>query len=108
MTSKTARRNGYDFERNGTITWVGDSQHKGTDIYFSDRLGKWVIIDLENPSVSFCDHIAAVRIADGEDADSGLNQASLAMDLDGEGIWIVSADDLDEFEDGYVEVVFSE
>lgn len=73
----------------GKTTWVGDAHHKGADIYWSDRLKKWVVVDLENCDVKFCVRLAAYRSTiDGDQ--SGLNMSCVACDLDGvSGLWIV-------------------
>lgn len=93
------------FAKNGEITWVGDAHHKGTDIYYSDRLRKWVVVDLENKAVSFADRLAVYTSSvDGDE--TGLNQACVACDLDGQGFWVVplDSDDSPEWED--VDLVF--
>lgn len=107
LTTKSGIRNGYDFARDGRTTWVGDSAHKGTEIFFSDHLGQWVAVDLENQQVSTVDRIAAVRLCDPS-SDGLAYEDFLACDLDGTGLWIVDAEWLEGLEPGTVEVVFAE
>lgn len=105
-TTKTAHRDGYDFARDGQVTWVGDAHHKGTSVFWSDHRDRWIFVDHENPDVTEVEHFAAVRLLAEGDADDGLNQAMLACDLDGPGLWLIPVDALDDFDVDYVEVVF--
>lgn len=84
------------FTKTGEITWVGDAHHKGTDIYYSERLKQWVVVDLENKRVSFADRLAVYSSeADGDD--TGLNRDCVACDLDGQyGFWVVALSEGDD------------
>jgi hypothetical protein len=76
----------------GTIlTWVGD---------------KWVVYCLGNhESRGEIDRLAVVTLSDeagDEAADHGINQSSVACDLEVPGgEWVVDADDLDAIREGY-------
>lgn len=80
------------------VVWVGDAHHRGTDIYWSDRLDCWIFVDLENRQMQTADKIAVY--ASEEDGDeTGLNQSPiLACDfmVDREGIWVVGLDLADD------------
>ena len=104
LTTKTAHRDEYTFDKNGTVVCVTDGNQSGTDVFWSERQSRWVFVDYNNSSVSYAERIAAVRLCEGQDPEEGLNQNCLACDLDGPGLWIVDA----ECEDGYVETIFTE
>lgn len=80
----------------GTITWVGDAHHKGSDVYYCERMRRWVIVDLENRDVEFADRLVAYRsTADGDE--TGLHNSCVACDLDGvSGLWVVAFDSDDD------------
>ena len=125
-TTKTDRRNGYDFSRDGGVTWVGDSGHLGTDVYYSARAQRWVFIDYENKGKApkFVESIAAVFLpstdidGDPEDAypnsarDYYLNQTALAGDWGEQGVLaIVDSADVEALREHYgdeIEVIFVE
>jgi hypothetical protein len=86
--------------------WVGDGSHKGADIYYSERIRKWVVIALDVPGATFHDSLAVVTLADGADAGEQLDQACLARDRDDtRGVWVVDADELDGLRGAFGEVL---
>lgn len=97
----------YTFEKNGRIERVADQHTLGTDVYWSPHVRRWMFVDLDFNTVRTTDRIAAVTICSGQDSDAGLNQASLAYDVDS-CIWIVDADWLEDVDAGYVKIIFTE
>jgi len=79
-------------EDNPIVCWIGDSGHRGTDVYWSEKMGQWVFVDLENRELRFADKIAVYRSeVDGDE--TGLNHADvLAVDFDGPGLWLIGMD----------------
>lgn len=84
--------------------WIGDGCHRGSNVWWDDRNDRWWVAGLDNSNLTYHDHVALVRCND--DADYGLNQVQLASDLDGEGVWLVDVESLDEFEADYVDVLW--
>lgn len=83
---------------------IGDSEHRGADVWW-DALGdRWWIADLESNHLKCCESIALVR-CNGE-ADDGLNQSAMAMDLDGSGVWLIHPRGLRLFAPGYIDVIW--
>lgn len=80
--------------------FIGDGNCKGTNFYWQDRINQWVVVDLETQSVSTHDELVLVRCSG--DTDKGLNQMCLGCDLEGQGLWLIDADDLESYEDGYL------
>jgi hypothetical protein len=71
---------------------ITDSGQKGTDIYWSEPIGKFVIINLEaSPRLTVAEDIALVRLH--EDADpEPLGQRALACDLENEkAVFLINA-----------------
>ena len=104
MTNELKAGN-YTFTRDGRAEWIGDNQHRGTEVFWSEHRQRWVFVDLENEEVYFADRIALVRLQEEQDAEHGLNRNCLACDLEGQGLWIVDADYLDDCDEGYLELV---
>ena len=79
------------------VVHVGDVYHKGTDIYWSDRLNKWVFVSFEDEHVEFADTVVVFESAEDGD-ETGLNSCyPLGIDLDGpKGIWVVGFDEFEE------------
>jgi hypothetical protein len=81
------------FAKDGTITWVGDANQRGTDVYWSDRLQMWVFVDLENKRVEMARRFLIARTPPGESG-AEFNQICLTNDRDGEcRTWVISIDD---------------
>ena len=88
-----------------------DGHHKGT--LFTWLGEQWSVVDLENREFhGFHDRLAVVTIGEDVDADDGLNQAALGIDLEVPGgEWVVDADDLEELRETYgdtLEVVWEQ
>jgi hypothetical protein len=63
---------------------IADSGQKGTDIYWSEPIGKWVIISLDpTPRLTVAEEIALVRLHEDADPDA-LGLRALACDLESE------------------------
>ncbi len=63
---------------------ITDSGQKGTDIYWSEPIGKWVVINLEpSPRLTVAEEIALVRLHEDADPDV-LGGRVLACDLESE------------------------
>jgi hypothetical protein len=83
---------------------VRDGGHKGTILTRVEN--RWVVYCLENREArGEFDRLAVVTLADEaayDAADNGLNQSSVACDLEVPGgEWVVDADDLDALREGY-------
>lgn len=78
----------------GSINFIGDGSHKGTDYYYSERRSDWVVVDLENREVQFTKRLVIVSSAEDGD-ESGLNQhpGFAGCDFDGlRGLWLLALD----------------
>ena len=103
MTTNELKASGYTFTKDGRAEWIGDAQHRGTEVFWSEHRQRWVLVDLENEALQIVERIAVVRC--NGDAEEGLNQNCLACDLEGQGLWIVDADYLDDCDEGYLDVI---
>jgi hypothetical protein len=77
------------------VVSIGDSGHRGTDIYWSEPIGKWVIVNLDPaPKLTAVKEIALLRLH--EDADpEALERLALACDFEGEkAIFVIDAAEL--------------
>jgi hypothetical protein len=74
------------------VVHIGDSGQKGTDIYWSEPVGKWVIINLEpTPRLTVAEEIALVRLHQDADPDAIAGRA-LACDLENEkALFLINA-----------------
>ncbi len=96
-------------ENDAQIVWVGDGNHRGTDVYWSPHLRLWVFVDLENRRLQYAEKIA-VYTTDRDGDEVGLNQATVfACDLDGQGLWVLGMDaGVDEDDDERVELLWTD
>lgn len=62
---------------------------------------RWFSFDIDSVRLLSAYGVALVTIESGCDADDGLNQAALAMDLDDAGQWLVDLADLDDLTEIY-------
>jgi hypothetical protein len=71
---------------------IADSGQKGTDIYWSGPIEKWVIINLEpSPRLTVAEEIALVRLHEDVDPDA-LGRRALASDLENEkAVFLINA-----------------
>jgi hypothetical protein len=76
---------------------IADSGQLGTDLYWCEPIGQWVIINLEpGPQIAIAREIALVRMDEDADPDKGLSQRALACDFEGEqALWIIDVAELD-------------
>jgi hypothetical protein len=74
------------------VVTISDSGQKGTDIYWSEPVGKWVIINLEpGPRLTVADEIALIRLDEDADPDA-IGARALACDLEnGKAVFLVNA-----------------
>jgi len=74
------------------VVTIADSGQKGTDIYWSEPISKWVIVNLEpSPRLTIAEEIALVRLHEDADPDA-LGRRALACDLENEkAVFLVNA-----------------
>jgi hypothetical protein len=64
------------------VVTIGDSGHKGTDLYWCEPLDRWVVVTLEPaPRLTVVDDIALVRLHDDADPDA-IERWALASDFE--------------------------
>jgi hypothetical protein len=90
-------------EDEGITVFVGDGHHAGTTVF--RRGDTWWLVDHENHQLKVADALAVVVPSADGDPDHGLNQVTLACDLEClHGVWIVDAEDAQGWQD-WVEAV---
>jgi hypothetical protein len=64
------------------VVTIGDSGHKGTDLYWCEPLGRWVFVTLEPaPRLTVAQDIALVRLHEDADPDA-IERWALACDFE--------------------------
>jgi len=73
------------------VVCIGDSGHKGTDVYWCETISQWVCVDLDNGGQAVtCEGIALVRLHEDADPSDSLQQWTLASDCEREkGLWLI-------------------
>jgi hypothetical protein len=86
-----------------TTVLVRDGNHEGT--LLTRVRDRWVVYSLDDrESREEIDRLAVVTLAAIADPEAGLNQSTIACDLEvSGGEWVVDADDLDALREGYGE-----
>jgi hypothetical protein len=73
---------------------IRDGHDRGAGVIHDGH--NWWIVDLEHTTLTKADRLALVRLNPPADPEEGLSQVTLACDLDGPGIWLVDAGDLED------------
>jgi hypothetical protein len=83
------------------LPFVGDGHWAGAYVVSAADRG-WLVIDRETRSVVPAGRLVLCGLDDPDaDPDDGLNQACLAADLDGDGLWLVDGDEVAELLERY-------
>ena len=81
-----------NIKNDGSVTYVGDGQTWGKEIYYSHRSKRWLIVAVD-PFVKwpiiYAQRLTVVTSSRADNED--LNQACVACDLE-EGFWVLASD----------------
>jgi hypothetical protein len=94
------------------VVCIGDSGQKGTDVYWCEPIGRWVCVDLEEPSrLVTCEEVALIRLQADANPEDGVSQRALASDFEREdGLWLIDTEEMDRLAGRYgaaLEVLWS-
>ena len=85
------------------VVCIGDSGHKGTDLYWCETIGRWICVSLDGvPLMMTAEDIALIRVHEDANPEDGVSQMAVACDCEREkGLWLIEAKDLAELAGRY-------
>jgi hypothetical protein len=86
-----------------SVVSIGDSGQMGTDVYWCQRVARWICVSLDAlPQVATAQEVALIRLHEDVDSEEGLSLRALASDCEREeGVWLVDGDDLEQLASRY-------
>jgi len=104
-------------ERDKILVWADG--YANSEAYWSERNSKWVFVDFLNhgEETSLVQSWVEVGLDESEvdpalipqgssAADCGLNQATIACDLDGDGSWVIDSEDFAALQETYGDALY--